>query len=70
MSHYVDGFAHPIPRDRLENYKQLVHEKVARDSGNEKVMADPSLQSMTEPPFDGKRIIFGGFQMVLDEVSR
>ena len=25
MSHHVDGFAHPIPRDRLENYKQLVH---------------------------------------------
>ena len=24
MSHYVDGFVHPIPRDRLEEYKRLV----------------------------------------------
>lgn len=24
MSHYIDGFVHPIPRDRLEGYKRLV----------------------------------------------
>jgi len=24
MSHYVDGFVHPIPRDQLEEYKRLV----------------------------------------------
>jgi len=31
-------------------------------------MADPRLQSADQsPPFDGKRIIFGGFQMVLSE---
>ena len=24
MSHYIDGFVHPIPRDRLEEYKRLV----------------------------------------------
>ncbi|ASP49425.1 DUF1428 domain-containing protein [Cognaticolwellia beringensis] len=24
MSHYIDGFVHAIPRDRLENYKRLV----------------------------------------------
>jgi uncharacterized protein YbaA (DUF1428 family) len=24
MSHYIDGFVHPIPRDRLEEYKNLV----------------------------------------------
>jgi len=41
--------------------------KEARDAGNEKVMADPRLQSVGDPPFDGKRIIFGGFQMVLEE---
>ncbi len=39
----------------------------ARDKGNEKVMSDPRLASMDQPPFDGKRMIFGGFQMVLDE---
>lgn len=39
----------------------------ARDEGNDKVMADPRLQSADQPPFDGKRIVFGGFQMVLSE---
>ena len=24
MSHYIDGFVHPIPRDRVEDYKRLV----------------------------------------------
>ncbi len=28
MTHYIDGFVHPIPQDRLEDYQQLV-EKVA-----------------------------------------
>lgn len=26
MSHYIDGFVYPIPRDRLEDYKNLVVE--------------------------------------------
>jgi uncharacterized protein YbaA (DUF1428 family) len=26
MSHYIDGFVHPIPRDRLDEYKLLVVE--------------------------------------------
>jgi len=34
----------------------------ARDAGNEKVMADPRMQTGPEPMvFDGKRLIFGGF---------
>lgn len=42
--------------------------KEARDKGNEKVMADPRLQDMDKNmPFDGKRIIYGGFQMVMHE---
>lgn len=40
----------------------------ARDEGNEKVMADPRLNNADlEMPFDGQRLIFGGFQMVLDQ---
>lgn len=35
MSHYIDGFAHPIPRDKLDNYKNLVSEvaKVWKEHG-------------------------------------
>ena len=41
--------------------------KEARDIGNEKVMADPRVQSAEPPPFDDKRVVFGGFQMIVSE---
>ena len=38
-----------------------------RDEGWKKVMADPRLQPDNNPmPFDGKRMIYGGFQMIVD----
>jgi uncharacterized protein YbaA (DUF1428 family) len=40
--------------------------KAARDEGNKKVMADPRMNPDTELPFDGKRIIFGGFEVLLE----
>ena len=41
--------------------------RAARDAGMQKVMADPRLQpeNMTMP-FDGKRLIYGGFQVIVD----
>lgn len=36
-----------------------------RDAGMAKVFADPRLKDM-EMPFDGKRMIFGGFRTVVD----
>ncbi|SON54509.1 hypothetical protein HDIA_0968 [Hartmannibacter diazotrophicus] len=39
----------------------------ARDEGNRKVMEDPRMQmDMTQMPFDGKRMIFGGFNVLVD----
>jgi uncharacterized protein YbaA (DUF1428 family) len=38
----------------------------ARDEGNQKVMADRRMQQTGEMPFDGKRMIFGGFQMIVE----
>ena len=41
--------------------------KDVRDSGMEKVMSDPRMTEENNPmPFDGKRMIFGGFQKVLE----
>ncbi|RJF96794.1 DUF1428 domain-containing protein [Noviherbaspirillum cavernae] len=38
-----------------------------RDQGMEASMADPRLQqSMNPMPFDGKRMIYGGFEMIVD----
>jgi uncharacterized protein YbaA (DUF1428 family) len=40
--------------------------KAARNEGNRKVMADPRIQPGPDMPFDGKRLIFGGFELLLD----
>ncbi|MGF1600699.1 MAG: DUF1428 domain-containing protein [Thermosynechococcaceae cyanobacterium] len=40
--------------------------RAARDDGNKKAMADPRMQNMKEMPFDGKRMIFGGFESIVD----
>ena len=38
-----------------------------RDDGMKKVMADPRMQPATNPmPFDGTRLIYGGFQVIVN----
>jgi uncharacterized protein YbaA (DUF1428 family) len=38
-----------------------------RDEAMKKVMADPRLQPAVNPmPFDGKRMIYGGFEVIVD----
>lgn len=40
--------------------------RAVRDAGWEKLMADPRMDSSANPmPFDGKRLIYGGFQMIV-----
>ena len=42
-------------------------DKATRDAGMKKMMEDPRMDPKDNPmPFDGKRMIFGGFQPVLD----
>jgi uncharacterized protein YbaA (DUF1428 family) len=42
--------------------------KEVRDNGWAKVMEDPRLSSENNPmPFDGKRMIFGGFEVIVNE---
>ena len=41
--------------------------KDVRDAGWTKVMADPRMANFdANMPFDGKRLIYGGFQMIMD----
>jgi uncharacterized protein YbaA (DUF1428 family) len=42
-------------------------DKATRDAGHRKMEADPRVQHATDTmPFDGKRMIYGGFQTVVD----
>ena len=43
--------------------------RASRDEINDKVMKDPRMEQWMKPenmPFDGKRLIYGGFEMVVD----
>ena len=41
--------------------------RAARDEGNRKLMEDPRLKKLMEQmPFDGKRLIYGGFEIILE----
>lgn len=41
--------------------------RAVRDDGMKKAMADPRLQPDENPmPFDGKRMIYGGFEVIVD----
>ena len=113
---YVDGFVLAVPKDRLDDYKEMARiasevwmahgalsyvecvgddvpygeltsfpravqakddeivifswitypDRKSRDEINAKVMADERLKGSAESmPFDGKRMIFGGFESFL-----
>ncbi len=40
--------------------------RAARDEANKKAMDDSRMQAMKDMPFDGKRMIFGGFETIVD----
>ncbi|WP_185983581.1 DUF1428 domain-containing protein [Aureimonas mangrovi] len=44
-------------------------DKATRDAGSAKMMDDPRMKDMMDMPFDGKRMIYGGFSPIVD-VSR
>ena len=54
--------------DEIVVFSWIVYEsREQRDSINAKVMADPRIKgSMSDMPFDGKRMIYGGFETILE----
>lgn len=76
----VDCWGDDVPEGKLTSFPMAVkcepHETVvfgwvtwasreARDEGWKKLMADSRMQAESMP-FDGKRMIFGGFQVMLE----
>jgi uncharacterized protein YbaA (DUF1428 family) len=80
-SDYVESVGDDTPYGEVTSFPRAVQAKedetvifswivykdrATRDAVNKKVMEDPRLKKMREnPPFDGKRMIFGGFQPFL-----
>ena len=79
---YVECWGDDVPDGELTSFPMAVKcgpdetvifswiewpSRAVRDKGMEKVMHDPRLQPDVNPmPFDGKRLIFGGFQMLVE----
>jgi uncharacterized protein YbaA (DUF1428 family) len=79
---YVECLADDVPYGELTSFPRAVQAKedevvvfswivyesrAHRDAVNAKVMADPRLKSDWETmPFDGKRMIYGGFEPFLE----
>ncbi len=79
---YVECVGDDVPYGELTSFPRAVQAKedevvifswitypsrAARDAINAKVMADPRLKDgMTNMPFDGKRMIFGGFETLME----
>ncbi|MEW6122670.1 MAG: DUF1428 domain-containing protein [Pseudomonadota bacterium] len=78
---YVECVGDDVPEGKLTSFPLAVKaepdevvvfawitypSRAARDEINKKVMADPRLDmDPTQMPFDGKRMIFGGFETFL-----
>ena len=79
---YVECIGDDVPCGQLTSFPRAVQAKEdevvvfswilyesreQRDAVNAKVMADPRLKSeMSSMPFDGKRMIYGGFKTFLE----
>ncbi|RCW79842.1 DUF1428 domain-containing protein [Phyllobacterium bourgognense] len=79
---FVECVADDVPYGELTSFPRAVHatddetvvfswivyeSREKRDAINAKVMADPRLKGdMASMPFDGKRMIFGGFSPIVE----
>lgn len=79
----VEAWESDVPEGKTTDFRKAVNaeagEKIifawfeypsreARDAANAKMMSDPRMAELgAEAPFDGKRMIMGGFRVIVDE---
>ena len=85
IGRHVESWDSDVPEGKLTDFRKAVDakpdEKIvlaffeypnrqARDAANEKFMSDPRMADMGKNmPFDGKRMIMGGFEAIVEEGS-
>jgi uncharacterized protein YbaA (DUF1428 family) len=85
VTRHVEAWASDLPDGKVTDFRKAVEakededvvfswfeypSKEARDAANQKIMTDPRMKEFgANMPFDGKRMIFGGFATMLDEGS-
>lgn len=79
----VETWGDDVPDGKITDFKGAVHaqpgevivfswleypDKATRDAAQAKMMSDPRMKDMgATMPFDGKRMIFGGFAVIVDQ---
>jgi uncharacterized protein YbaA (DUF1428 family) len=85
ISRHVEAWASDVPDGEVTDFRKAVQatededvvfswfeypSREVRDAVAEKMMSDPRMEEMSASmPFDGKRMIYGGFASLLDEGS-
>ena len=80
---FVETWGDDVPRGKVTDFYGAVQakdgetivfswfeypDKATRDAAGQKMMADPRMKEMgANMPFDGKRMIYGGFDSIVDE---
>jgi uncharacterized protein YbaA (DUF1428 family) len=81
---HVEAWDSDVPEGKATDFRKAVdakaEEKVvfawfeypsreARDATNQKMMSDPRMEQFSDMPFDGKRMVVGGFEAIVEEGS-
>ncbi|SMF61808.1 DUF1428 domain-containing protein [Allosphingosinicella indica] len=85
VARMVENWGDDVPKGKVTDFQGAVQakddetvvfswfeypDKAARDAANAKMMSDPRMESMGQDmPFDGKRMIMGGFEAIVDETA-
>ncbi|MBI2262351.1 MAG: DUF1428 domain-containing protein [Caulobacterales bacterium] len=77
----VETWGDDIPDGKVTDFRRAVNavdgentvfswiewpDKATRDTGMKKVMEDPRMNDMKDMPFDGQRMIYGGFAPIVE----
>ena len=77
----VECWGDDVPEGKVTDFRRAVQakegetvifswvewpDKATRDAGQQKMMSDPRMEALGEMPFDGPRMIYGGFTPILD----
>jgi len=85
VQRHFEAWDSDVPEGKVTDFRKAVDAKpdekvvfswfeypnrAARDAANQKMMSDPRMKEMAETmPFDGKRMILGGFDAIVEEGS-
>jgi len=85
VKRHIEAWDSDVPEGKVTDFRRAVDakpdekvvfawfeypDKATRDAANEKMRSDPRMKNMGETmPFDGKRMIYGGFDAIVEEGS-